>query len=343
MRQRAQQLPPARGSRRYATWPCRTSCSTWTVTYATSFSEEAALERLEAAIGHQRHPASPLSVENAKGRSLYDPNFFASMDNQFSPLSKVVLDSHLSKRQGVNAARQELVEKLQGTRLHSRRREYCAQSRGDRSALYRTGRVVGSPSAARLRLEDEFALASPFRIDACAAVDSMLGKATMNVVRFGDPNQGNPIVSPDELETIPQYSLTILQSDLIAEQSLEIDAVGPDGTPLCGAAPGSPPRPPCSVDVAIIRHAFYSDAGSFLLVRASCTQLCPGGTLVASFTRRQAGSASLALLQAVDAGVLSVVGQLSPLALRPGSCKDTYVLELRRTAVEVEAMDSMNS
>ena len=60
--------------------------------------------------------------------------------------------------------------------------------------------------------------------------------------------------------------LTILQSDLIAEQSPEIDAVGPDGTPLCGAAPGSPPRPPCSVDVAIIRHAFYSDAGSFLLV-----------------------------------------------------------------------------
>jgi hypothetical protein len=59
--------------------------------------------------------------------------------------------------------------------------------------------------AAHLRLEDEFALASPFRIDACAAVDSMLGKATMNVVRFGDPNQGNPIVSTDELETIPQY------------------------------------------------------------------------------------------------------------------------------------------
>jgi hypothetical protein len=47
--------------------------------YVCYFSEEAALERLEAAIGHQRHPTSPLSVENAKGRSLYDPHFFASM------------------------------------------------------------------------------------------------------------------------------------------------------------------------------------------------------------------------------------------------------------------------
>jgi hypothetical protein len=58
---------------------------------------------------------------------------------------------------------------------------------------------------AKVKLEDEFALACLFRVDACARVDVLLGKGGMNVIRFGDPNQGNPICSEELLETIPQY------------------------------------------------------------------------------------------------------------------------------------------
>ena len=57
---------------------------------------------------------------------------------------------------------------------------------------------------ASTKLEDEFALGGPARIDACDAVDAEIRNGRpLNRVKFGDLFQGNPILDEADVESIP--------------------------------------------------------------------------------------------------------------------------------------------
>ena len=61
---------------------------------------------------------------------------------------------------------------------------------------------------ATTKLEDEYALGAPGRIDACQEADLLIRKGRpLSFVKFGDLFQGDPIINESELKIIPGSSV----------------------------------------------------------------------------------------------------------------------------------------